>query len=441
MDQGYTVRAVIGAGTLLLIAVLCSNNRRAINWRLVISGLSLQFVLGYLMLTVPAAVHVLEVIGRGFSGLLHFAAEGAQFVFGGLARNGFSDSEAHHDMGFIFAFQVFPAIVFYSAVTAGLYYLGILQRVVHVFAWVLARSLRLSGPESVSASANVFLGQTEAPLLVRPFIPNMTRSELLCVMAGGMATITGSSMAIYMSMLGGGEPGEQVRFATFLLTASIMNVPAAIVMAKILLPEDPLHVIDRSCQIDGHKLGANLVDAVSNGAADGVKLVLNIGAMLVAFIALTSLVNTLLEQGIGGITGLNALISESTGGVYSGLTLEYLLGRGFQVFAYLIGIDWSETLQVGSLLGTKTVLNEFIAYQQLTQMKLAGALSPRAVAITTYALCGFSNISSIAILIGGVGGMAPNQKVNLSQLGLRALLAASMACLLSATWAGYLLFN
>ncbi len=432
------VRAAIGLCVIIGVAVVCSKDRASINWRLVGSGLLLQLILGYMMLTVPWMFDGLQVIGRGFSALLSFAGKGGQFVFGGLGRNSFIDPLANHQMGFIFAFQVFPTIIFYSALTAALYYLGILQRVVGAFAWVLARTLRLSGPESVSASANVFLGQTEAPLLVRPFIANMTRSELLCLMTVGMATVTGATMAVYMSMLGGASAAEQVKFATFLLSASIMNVPGAIILSKILLPEDPKHVVDVHCHIDNKKLGANLVDAISNGAADGVKLAANIGAMLIAFIALIALVNSLCGT-IGSLTGLNTFIQASTHGVYSGLSLEYLLGRGFQAFAYLIGVDWSESLQVGSLLGTKTVLNEFIAYGQLSQMKAVGSLSDRAIMISTYALCGFSNISSVAILIGGVGSMAPNQKVNLSILGMRGLLGASLACLMSATIAGALL--
>ena len=432
-------RMLLALAIIVGIALLFSSNRKAIKWQLVFMGLALQLVLGYLMLTVPWMVDSLQVVGRAFSALIRFASQGGQFIFGGLARNSFVDPGARHDLGFIFAFNVFPTIIFYSALTAGLYYLGVLQKVVHVFAWLLARSMRLSGPESVSASANVFLGQTEAPLLVRPFIANMTRSELLCLMAGGMATITGANMAVYMSMLGGVDAIEQVKFATFLLSASIMNVPAAIVLSKILLPEDLNHTIDVNCRIDGNKLGVNLIDAITNGAADGIKLALNIAAMLIAFIALIALVNSLLHDVVGAMTGLNTIISASTNGVYDGLTLEYLLGRCFQLFAYLIGIEWSETLQVGSLLGTKTVLNEFLAYEKLSIMKEQATLSAHSILISTYALCGFSNISSIAIIIGGVGGMAPNQKAHLSQLGFRALMAASLACLMSATIAGALL--
>ncbi len=433
--MNHQLHALFGFSVIVMIAVLFSQDRKAINWRLVGTGLALQVFLGYLMLTVPWMFDGLQVVGQGFSTLLKFSAQGGQFLFGGLARNSFVDAEASHHLGFIFAFQVFPTIIFYSALTAGLYYLGVLQKVVGVFAWLLARSLRLSGPESVSASANIFLGQTEAPLLVRPFIHNMTRSELMCLMAGGMATLTGANMAVYMSMLGGADAAQQVKFATFLLSASIMNAPAAIVMSKILLPEDPKHVIDTKCHIDNKKLGSSLVDAVSNGAADGIKLVANVGAMLVAFIAIVALVNHLLGS-LGELTGIGAWIRESTNGLYAGLRLEYVLGRCFQAFAYLIGVDGADTLQVGSLLGTKTVLNEFIAYGDLAKMKLTGAISDRSVMISTYALCGFSNISSVAIVIGGIGAMAPSQKSLLSMYGMRALLAASLACLMSATIAG-----
>ena len=435
--MNYQVRAVLGMLAILFVAWLCSSNKKAISWRLVILGVLMQVALGYLLITVPAMRDGLQVVGRGFAALLSYASQGAQFVFGGLSLNSFVHDNANHHMGFIFAFQVFPTLIFYSALTAALYYLGILQKIVYVFAWGLSRTLRLSGPESVSAAANVFLGQTEAPMLVRPFIPKMTRSELMCLMAGGMATITGANMAVYMSMLGGSDPAQQVQFAIFLLSASIMNVPAAIVLSKILLPEEPNHEIDVHCHVDTHKLGVNFIDAVSNGAADGIKMAANVGAMLIAFIALIAMANGMLLS-LGEWGGINTWISESTHGVYVGLNLEYLLGRIFQVVAYLIGIDASETLQVGSLLGTKTVLNEFIAYQQLTQLKISGFLSERGVMISTYALCGFSNISSVAIVLGGIGGMAPNQKAHLSQLGMRALLAASMACLMSATLAGAL---
>ncbi len=433
------LRAILGLLALYSIAYLFSGNKKAINWRLVIMGVGLQILLAVLVIKVPGVAQIFDAVGRGFVQLLQFAGDGARFVFGGLAKNSFTDPTANHNLGFLFAFNVFPTIIFFSSLTAGLYYLGVLQKVVYCFSWILSRTMRLSGPESVAAAANVFLGQTEAPLLVKPFIKHMTRSELLCLMAGGMATLSGGILAVYVSLLGGNDPDMQVKFATFLLSASIMNAPAAIVISKILLPQTDMTELEVNCHVDQSEAGVNVIDAVSNGAADGLKLALNVGAMLIAFIAMISLLNYLLEDVVGYYSGLNAIIADSTNGIFSGLNLEYLLGRLFQGFAYLIGIDWSETLQVGSLLGTKTVINEFLAYEKLSQLITDKQLSEHAVVISTYALCGFSNFSSIAIQIGGIGGMAPNQRANLSKLGLRALLAASLACLASATIAGALI--
>ncbi len=433
------LRAILGLLAIYFIAYLFSGNKKAINWRLVIMGVGLQILLAILVIKVPVVTQVFDAVGRGFVQLLQFAGDGARFVFGGLSKNSFTDPTAHHNLGFLFAFNVFPTIIFFSSLTAGLYYLGVLQKVVYCFSWILSRTMRLSGPESVAAAANVFLGQTEAPLLVKPFIKHMTRSELLCLMAGGMATLSGGILAVYVSLLGGNDPAMQVKFATFLLSASIMNAPAAIVISKMLLPQTDMTELAVNCHVDQSEAGVNVIDAVSNGAADGLKLALNVGAMLIAFIAMISLLNYLLEDVVGYYSGLNVIIADSTNGIFSGLNLEYLLGRLFQGFAYLIGIDWSETLQVGSLLGTKTVINEFLAYEKLSQLITDKQLSEHAIVISTYALCGFSNFSSIAIQIGGIGGMAPNQRANLSKLGMKALLGASLACLASATIAGALI--
>ncbi|MFT6941515.1 MAG: CNT family concentrative nucleoside transporter, partial [Cyclobacteriaceae bacterium] len=301
------------------------------------------------------------------------------------------------------------------------------------------KTMRLSGAESLSAAGNIFLGQTEAPLLVKPFIEKMTASELSCLMTGGMATIAGSVLGAYVSFLGGGDPAEQARFASYLLSASIMNAPAAIVMSKIFLPEAEPEKIDSSLSVNKDSLGVNLVDALASGASDGVKLALNIAGMLLAFIAIIYSLNWILVDGIGAVTGLNAYVQQSTNGAFDGFSLQYILGQVFRLFAFAIGVEWSETILVGSLLGQKVVINEFVAYLSLAEMKSAGLLSNKSIVIATYALCGFANFSSIAIQIGGIGGMAPSRQADLSKLGFRALVAATMATMMTASIAGAIL--
>jgi len=298
----------------------------------------------------------------------------------------------------------------------------------------------LSGAESMSAAGNIFLGQTEAPLLVRPFIAKMTKSELMCLMTGGMATIAGAVLAAYVTLLGGSDPVEKTKYAAYLLSASIMNAPAAIVISKILIPETEPEKIDKELRVNKESIGVNLIDAISNGTSVGLKLAANIGAMLLAFIAIVYAVNGFLVGVVGEYTGLNEFVVSSTGGQFDGFSLQYLLGQVFRIFAFVMGVEWSETLRVGSLLGQKTVINEFIAYQDLSVMidpeQTKNVLSGKSLVIATYVLCGFSNFSSIAIQIGGIGGMAPNQQGNLSKLGMKALLAATIACMLTATIAG-----
>lgn len=427
------IRALIGIAGLVGFAFLFSNNRRAIDWRLVAIGLGLQITFGVLITQFEWVARGFGAVSEGFVIFLNFSEEGARFLFGNLV-----DASGH--WGFIFAFKVLPTIIFFSTVTAGLYYLGILQKVVWGIAWLMARTMRLSGSESLSAAGNIFLGQTEAPLLVRPFVPRMTRSELMCLMTGGMATIAGGVLAGYVAFLGGDSLAEQTRFATYLLSASIMNAPAAIVVSKIIIPEQHPELIDRELKVSNDSLGVNLIDALSNGASEGLKLALNVAGMLLAFIAVIAALNYLLIS-VGGWFSLNEPIFQSTGGQFKGLSLEYLLGQIFRVFAWLMGVEWQETLAVGSLLGQKTVINEFVAYLSLADMKQQGLLSDKAIIIATYALCGFANFSSIAIQVGGIGGMAPNQQGEISRLGLRALLAATIACMLTATIAGVLMVS
>ena len=430
------LRGVLGLTILVAIAYLFSGNRKRIDWKLVGTGILLQLIFGLLIAKVPVVQSIFEVLSSGFVRFLGFALEGAAFLYGDLARNSEGAPEVKHNLGFLFAFQALPSVIFFSAVTAGLYYLGILQKIVYGFAWVMSRTMRLSGAESLSAAGNIFLGQTEAPLLVRPFISKMTKSELHCLMTGGMATIAGSVLGAYVAFLGGGDPTQQARFATYLLSASIMNAPAAIVLSKMFLPELEPEKIDKSLRVNRESIGVNVIDALAGGASDGLKLALNIGAMLLTFIAVIYLLNWILVDGIGEFTGLNALIVANTNGAFDGFSLQYILGQVFRIFAFVMGVDWQESLQVGSLLGQKTVINEFVAYLSLAEMKSIGVLSDKAIVISTYALCGFANFSSIAIQIGGIGGMAPKRQSDLSRLGLRALFAATLATMMTATIAG-----
>ncbi len=428
-----------GLGGLLFIigvAYLLSANRKAIDWRLVGIGILIQLTFGLIIGKVPFAQTAFIYVSEKFVTFLSFAAKGAEFLYGDLAKNSNGNPGVKHSLGFLFAFQALPTVIFFSSVTAGLYYLGVLQKIVFGFAWIMARTMRLSGSESLSAAANIFMGQTEAPLLVRPFIPRMTKSELSCLMVGGMATIAGSVLGAYVSFLGGGDPAEQAKFATYLLSASIMNAPAAIVLAKLFLPETEPEKIDRSLKVNKEQIGVNLIDAMASGAADGLKLALNIGAMLLAFIAIIYALNWVLVDFIGAMTGLNEFVVQNTNGAYQGFSLQYILGQVFRVFAFCIGVSWDESLYIGSLLGQKMVINEFVAYLDLANMKAAGILSEKSIRIATYALCGFANFSSIAIQIGGIGGMAPNRQGDLSKLGLKAMIAASLATMMTATIAG-----
>ncbi|WP_339606046.1 nucleoside transporter C-terminal domain-containing protein [uncultured Roseivirga sp.] len=432
------VRGIIGLVVLIGIAYLLSSRRKKVDWRLVGVGVIIQLIIALLISEVGIVKRAFDFISQGFVTFLGFSLNGAEFLYGDLAKNSNAAEGVNHSLGFLFVFQALPTVIFFSAITAGLYYLGILQKIVYGFAWIMAKTMRLSGAESMSAAGNVFLGQTEAPLLVKPFIGKMTNSELLCLMTGGMATIAGSVLGAYVSFLGGGDPAQQAKFATYLLSASIMNAPAAIVMSKIFLPELEPEKIDSRLKVNKDQIGVNVIDALAGGASDGMKLAMNIAAMLLAFIAVIYSLNWVLVDGIGAWTGLNSYVVSSTNGVFSGFSLEYILGQVFRVFAFIMGVEWSETLQVGSLIGQKTVINEFVAYLSLADMKAAGDLSEKSIVIATYALCGFANFSSIAIQIGGIGGLAPNRQGDLSRLGVKALMAATLATMMTATIAGAL---
>lgn len=423
-------RGLLGILVFVAIAIALSENRKAINWRLVATGLALQIVFAALVIYVTPVRFLVEALGGFFIKLLGFTAEGTRFLFGSLV-----DVAKH---GVVFGFAVLPSVIFFSALTSALYYLGILQRVVYAFAWVMSKTMRLSGAESLATSANIFVGQTEAPLLIKPYLDRLTRSEILAVMVGGMATIAGGVMIAYISFLGRDDPQQQLLFATHFITASVISAPAALVVAKILLPQT--EPIDRDLSVAKDKIGANLLDAICLGATDGLRLAVNIGAMLIVFIAMVAMLNHVLASWIGAPTGLNTWVASTTDGAYPAFSLEFLLGLLFAPVAWLIGIDSGHLLVSGQLLGTRTVLNEFISYLQLGEMKAAGTFAhERSLVILTYALCGFSNIVSIGIQVGGIGALAPGQRANLATLGVKALIGSSLACFLTACVAGMLI--
>ena len=425
----HILRGFLGIVVFTGLAVLLSENRRAISWRIVAAGLILQFAFAALVIYAPPVRWAIEGIGSFFVMLLSFAQDGTRFLFGSLM-----DEDKH---GVVFALAVLPSIIFFSAFTSALYHLGILQKIVLGIAWLVTKTMRLSGAETLSASANVFLGQTEAPLLVKPYLPRMTRSEIFCIMVGGMATVAGGVLIAYISLLGGSDPAQQVVFATHLITKSVITVPAALMVSKILIPQDALP--DTSLRLDSARPHCNLLDAICGGTTDGLKLAANVGAMLIVFTALVALANHILSQWIGAPLGLNAAVSSLSGGVFENFSLDFLFGILFAPVAWLMGIGDGHILQSGALLGTRTALNEFVAFLDLAALKDAGKFTdPRDLMILTYALCGFANIVSIGIQIGGIGSIAPSQRQNLARLGWKALLAASIACFLSATISGIL---
>lgn len=419
-------RGIIGIVSMLGICYLLSTSRKSIDWRLVLTGTALQLLLAILMIKVPFVRSIFSTIVDGFLVVINSTIESAQFLFGDLAVDG---------KGFGFAFTVLPTIVFFSALSSLLYYYGILQKVVHGFAWIMSKTMRLSGAESLAAAANVFIGQTEAPLIVKPYLEKMTRSEVLCLMTGGMATIAGGVFGAYLAMLGGTDPVAQQKFGLHLLTASIISAPAAIVASKMLFPETEPEKIDKEIKIPRQEAGSNFLDAISNGTTDGVRLAVNVGAMLLAFMAFIYLSNTFLFW-LGDIINVNDMISQNSNGTFSGLSMQYLLGFIFAPIAWLIGIPSSDIVMIGQMLGEKTILNEFVAYFSLKEYIAAGALSEKSILIATYALCGFANFASIGIQIGGIGGLAPGQRKTLTEFGFKALIGGTVATLLTGAIAG-----
>ncbi|SET56208.1 NupC/NupG family nucleoside CNT transporter [Stenotrophomonas indicatrix] len=417
---------LFGLAVLIGITWLFSNNKRAVDWKLVATGITLQIAFAALVILVPGGRDVFDALGQGFVKVLSFVNEGSKFIFGSLMDV--------KNYGFIFAFQVLPTIIFFSALMGVMYHLNVMQAIVRVMAWSITKVMRVSGAETTSVCASVFIGQTEAPLTVRPYIARMTQSELLTMMIGGMAHIAGGVLAAYVGMLGGGDPVQQAFYAKHLLAASIMAAPATLVVAKLLIPETGTPLTRGTVKMEVEKTSSNIIDAAAAGAGDGLKLALNIGAMLLAFIALIALLNAPLTW-FGEVTGLAAAIGKPT-------DLSTIFGYVLAPIAWVIGTPWADATTVGSLIGQKVVINEFVAYTELSKIvngQVPGmSLSDEGRLIATYALCGFANFSSIAIQIGGIGGLAPERRHDLAKFGLRAVLGGTIATFMTATIAGVL---
>lgn len=420
------IRGIIGIISMVAICYLFSGDKKSVSWRLVLSGIALQLLLAIALIKVPFIRSIFQWIVDFFVLMIGSVEESAKFLFGDLAVAG---------SPYGFAFYVLPTIVFFSALSSLLYYLGILQKVVYGFAWVMSKTMRLSGAESLAAAANVFIGQTEAPLVVKPYLESMTKSEIMCLMTGGFATIAGGVFGAYMAMLGGESEASRQIFGMHLLTASIISAPAAIVAAKIIFPETDPDAIDKNIDVPKEEAGSNFLDAISTGTTEGLKLAVNVGAMLLAFMAFIYLSNEVLER-VGAMTNLNEMVEQASGGTYKTLSLQYILGFIFAPIAWLIGIPSQDIVTVGQMLGEKTILNEFVAYFSLQNLIASNVLTEKSIIISTYALCGFANFASIGIQIGGIGGIAPGQRTTLTKFGFKALIGGTVATLMTGAIAG-----
>ena len=425
------LRGLLGMLVLILIAWIFSSNRGAINWRVVFMGLAIQLILAIGILWIPPVQIFFEFVGKLFVKILDFTYAGTEFLF------------KSNESGIIekpllnFAITILPTIIFFSALTSVLFYFGIIQFVVYGMAWALSRVLRISGAESLSVAGNIFLGQTESPFMIKAYLEKMNRSEMLLVMSGGMATLAGGVLAVYISVLGGTDPVQRLMFAKHLLAASVMAAPGVIVVSKILVPQT--EDIKKVMKIPREQIGKNVLDAISRGTGEGLRLAVNVAAMLLVFLAFIEMINFVFLK-IGDWTSLNDAIANITNGQYEKLSLEFVLGYAFAPIMWLIGVATEDITLVGRLLGEKIILTEFIAYVSLADLKAAGSFAEsKSIIMATYILCGFANFASIGIQIGGIGSLAPGQRVLLSQFGMRALLAGTLASLLSATIIGMLL--
>ncbi len=425
------LRGLMGMLVLILIAWIFSSNRGAINWRVVFMGLAIQLILAIGILWIPPVQIFFEFVGKLFVKILDFTYAGTEFLF------------KSNESGIIekpllnFAITILPTIIFFSALTSVLFYFGIIQFVVYGMAWALSRVLRISGAESLSVAGNIFLGQTESPFMIKAYLEKMNRSEMLLVMSGGMATLAGGVLAVYISVLGGTDPVQRLMFAKHLLAASVMAAPGVIVVSKILVPQT--EDINKVMKIPREQIGNNVLDAISRGTGEGLRLAVNVAAMLLVFLAFIEMINFVFLK-IGDWTSLNDAIANITNGQYEKLSLEFVLGYAFAPLMWLIGVATEDITLVGRLLGEKIILTEFIGYMSLADLKAAGSFAEsKSIIMATYILCGFANFASIGIQIGGIGSLAPGQRVLLSHFGMRALLAGTLASLLSATIIGMLL--
>ncbi|WOD42168.1 NupC/NupG family nucleoside CNT transporter [Hwangdonia lutea] len=434
-SQGFSInslwRGALGMVTLIFIAFLFSSNRKAIDWKIVGIGLAFQLLIAIGVLKVKFIKSIFEFIGGLFVEVLEFTRAGSKFLFEGLVVD-------MDTFGFIFAFQVLPTIIFFSALTSVLFYLGIIQKVVKAFGWLLSKLLKISGAESLSVAGNIFLGQTEAPLLIKAYLEKMNKSEMLLVMIGGMATVAGAVLAAYIGFLGGDDPVKRLFYAKHLLAASVMAAPGAIVISKILYPQT--ENVNTDVKVSQEKIGSNFLDAIANGTTEGLKLAVNVGAMLLVFVAFIAMFNGILGW-VGDVTTLNGWIASNTS--YQSLSLELILGYVFAPLMWLIGVAKEDMALMGQLLGIKLAASEFIGYIQLSGLKnVANATHlsyQKSIIMATYMLCGFANFASIGIQIGGIGSLAPGQRKTLSKFGMKALIGGTIASLISATIAGMII--
>lgn len=427
---GFTLtsllRGLLGMAVIVAIAWMFSAKRKQVDWKVVGIGIAFQLVMALLILYVPPVQYAFEFVGKLFVKVLDFTRVGSEFLFRDLMNV--------KSTGFIFALQILPTIIFFSALTSVLFYLGIIQKVVYALAWALNRSMRLSGAESLSTAGNIFLGQTEAPLMVKAYLDKMNRSEIFLVMTAGMATVAGGVLAAYVGFLGGDDPVMRLFFAKHLLTASVMAAPGAVVVAKILFPQT--EPIEQKLEVSMEQVGTNFLDAMSNGTTEGLKLAANVGAMLLVFFAFIAMFNYAFLK-LGDTIGINAWVVEVSHGRFTGLSLEFILGYLFAPIMWLIGVAAEDITLTGQLVGQKLIASEFVGYESLSRMKTEGVFAyQRSIVMATYMLCGFANFASIGIQIGGIGSLAPSKRAWLSEFGFRALLGGTLASLLSATIVG-----
>ena len=424
-------RGLLGLTSLIFISFLLSNNRKKIQWKTVFVSISIQFIIAVLILKISLIQSIFEFVSKFFVRIINYTTSGSSFLFSSLVDQ--------QKFTYIFAFQVLPVIIFFSALTSVLYHLGVIQKIVSFLAWILNRFLKITGAESLSLAGNIFLGQTESPILIKSYLGKMTKSQLFIVMVGGMSTVAGSVLAAYIGLLGGNDINEQLKFSNHLLTASVMAAPGAVAISKIIFPEETKSVKEE-IKIETKNKNGNILLSVTGGTIEGVKLAVNVGAMLLVFIAFIALLNDIMWL-IGELFNFNGLISESTS--FNQFSIEFVLGYLFAPMMWLIGVTYQECAIMGQLLGVKIVSNEFVAFIQLADLKNINnsieLLSKKSITMATFMLCGFANLTSIGIQIGGIGVLAPAQRKNLSEMGFKAMIAGTIVSLISACFAGALI--